>query len=394
MTKPRKGLGWAIAGLAVLVLLTFQYLPLAAQIQVQPGSAARGAVLFGEKGCFRCHAYNGVGGAGAPDLAQLPRGNTAPVELAAAMWNHAPIMFDAMPMVGTRVPRLTPSEAADLLSFFYSLLTYVREGNVQRGRLVYEEKGCAGCHNDEPGIGPALSNWSRAANPLEWPERMWNHSTLMAQEVSRSRLAWPQLSGEEVTDLITFIQSRQGDRAASAEPFASDPEKGQIAFDRNCRDCHSLGAEPSKIDLLARPAPRAFVDYIARMWNHVPSMAARAGGKLPRLERGQMSDIGAYLFAKHYFDVEGNVREGQLVYADNCVACHGARRGEFNAPDLILAVERFSPVTMTSALWRHDRAIREIAGKENIPWPYFEESDMANLIAYLNSRLVIRVAPR
>jgi mono/diheme cytochrome c family protein len=314
------------------------------------------------------------------------------MELASSMWNHAPIMWDAMPIVGTRVPRLTSPEAADLMAFFYSLLHFSTPGDERRGRLVYEQKNCAGCHNDEPGIGPALSDWTRAQNPLEWPERMWNHASLMNPEISRRRLGWPGLTGQEVTDLITYIQSLRGAGAASAVPIASDPERGQIAFDRQCRECHSLGAEDSKIDLLARPAPTAFVDYIARMWNHVPSMAARSGGRLPQLERGQMADIGSYLFAKHYFDEPGNVADGQMVYGENCAACHGGRRQEFNAPDLALSVERFSPVTMTAALWRHDKAIQEMAGRARIPAPQFDDGDMADLIAYLNSRLVIRVA--
>jgi mono/diheme cytochrome c family protein len=309
------------------------------------------------------------------------------------MWNHAPIMWDAMPIVGTRVPQLTSAEAADLMAFFYSLLQYSEEGSESRGRLVYEEKNCALCHS-AGGAGPALSEWSRAEHALLWPERIWNHAALMREEISRNRLQWPRMTVQEVTDLVAFIQSQRGSGAAAVEPPASDPARGQIAFERNCRTCHSLGAETGKVDLLTKAAPSAYIDYVARMLNHVPAMAERSGGNLPQLDRGQMIDIGAYLFAKHYFDQPGNVAEGQMVYGDNCGACHGSRRQEFGAPDLALHSERFSPVTMTSALWRHDKVIQQAGARAGIPAPYFEDGDMANLIAYLNSRLVIRVAPR
>jgi mono/diheme cytochrome c family protein len=376
-----------------LLAVPFFYGSMTAQIGIEPGSAPRGSALFREKGCFQCHAFNAAGGAGAPDLAQLPERNVKPAELASSMWNHAPVMWDAMPIVGTRVPKLTSPEAADLMAYFYSLLLYPREGSEARGRIVYQEKNCASCHNDEPGIGPALSDWSRAEHPLVWPERMWNHATAMNEEVTRSRLQWPRMTAQEVTDLIAFFQSQRGDSAGQRKPLASDPERGQIAFDRNCRSCHGLGPDGDKIDLLAQPAPETYIGYVARMWNHVPAMAGRAGGKLPQLERGEMIDIGAYLFARSYFDEKGDVSEGQMVFGENCAACHGGRRQEFRAPDLALNPERFSPVTLTAALWSHDRAIQQIGARAGIPAPHFEGREMVHLIAYLNSRLVTRVAP-
>jgi mono/diheme cytochrome c family protein len=384
----------SIRRLLVLLGLLSVGIPLLAQLRVQPGSADRGSALFRNKGCVQCHAYNGVGGSGAPDLAQFPRGNKAPAALAAAMWNHAPVMWDAMPIAGVRTPEMTSAEAADLLAHFYSLLHFIEPGNAGRGRSVYEQKGCAGCHNDEPGIGPALSDWRNAENPFEWPERMWNHSGLMADEISRSRLSWPELTAQEVTDLIFYIQSLKAGGAQPPAPPPGDPERGKVTFERSCVDCHSFGPDRQRVDLAGRPAPRAFVEYIAGMWNHVPQMARRAGGVLPRLERGEMADLGAYLFARRYFDEQGDAGAGERVFAANCEACHGARREEFKAPDLAAAVERFSPVTMTSALWRHDRAIREIAGRRGISWPHFEGSEISDLIAFLNSRIVPRIGRR
>jgi hypothetical protein len=41
---------------------------------------------------------------------------------------------------------------------------------------------------------------------------------------------------------------------------------------------------------------------------------------------------------------------------------------------------------MVSALWRHGPAMLEQMRKDGVPWPRFEGSQMADLIAYLNSK--------
>src|SRR5512134_3227989 len=58
---------------------------------ILPGNPLEGSQLFTDKGCLLCHAINGVGGAGGPDLGQgILKGSL--LDIAGVMWNHSPGM--------------------------------------------------------------------------------------------------------------------------------------------------------------------------------------------------------------------------------------------------------------------------------------------------------------
>src|SRR5512147_380593 len=61
-----------------------------------PGDPKSGMKTFFEKGCGRCHSVLGEGGRTAPDLARAPGGHLSSAEMLAAMWNHAPAMWEKM----------------------------------------------------------------------------------------------------------------------------------------------------------------------------------------------------------------------------------------------------------------------------------------------------------
>ena len=56
-----------------------------------PGDPLEGSRLFTGKGCLRCHAVHGVGGAAGPDLGRRIL-NRPLLEIAGVMWNHSPGM--------------------------------------------------------------------------------------------------------------------------------------------------------------------------------------------------------------------------------------------------------------------------------------------------------------
>jgi hypothetical protein len=106
-----------------------------------------------------------------------------------------------------------------------------------------------------------------------------------------------------------------------------------------------------------------------------------------------MSNLVAYLFAQRYFYEEGNAGRGaRLFQTKNCAVCHEQRRQQTGAPDLTVSAERYSPITMSAAIWRHGPAMNEALDREKLPWPELKASEMADLITYLNSRLVRRIA--
>jgi mono/diheme cytochrome c family protein len=89
------------------------------------------------------------------------------------------------------------------------------------------------------------------------------------------------------------------------------------------------------------------------------------------------------------------VKKGAAVYQQkNCALCHEQRRNQTGAPDLTMSTERYSPITMSAAIWRHGPAMLEKMRHESLIWPELNATEMADLITYLNSRLVPRIADR
>jgi len=389
----------------VLALAPFAWPPASsAQIDIVPGSSVRGEELFRAKGCVECHAFGGVGGKIAPDLAQPNRTMRTPMQLASALWNHGPRMWQAQQSRQIR-PALDSIETADLFAYFYSLSYLSAPGNISEGSRVFERKGCADCHDKTPAalshrirkslVGPPISTWTSVDDPLAWAEHMWNHSAKILSELSRTGVKWPLFSTEDMVDLLAYLRSLPEARSQSAVFRPGDPEQGRITFERSCDSCHSFGksAAVPKIDLLERRAPRLLTGYVAAMWNHAPVMQARAGSQFPVLGAGDMSNLVAYLFAQRYFYEEGNARRGALLFqTKNCAVCHEQRRKQTGAPDLTVSPERYSPITMSAAVWRHGPAMFKTIERENLAWPELKPSEMSDLITYLNSRLVRRIA--
>jgi cytochrome c2 len=240
-----------------------------------------------------------------------------------------------------------------------------------------------------------MSQWAPLDDPIMLSERMWNHASGMIKAAAQKK-QWPVLSTQDVSDLIVYIRSAPEVRMRDQAFRLGTPEKGRGVFERSCETCHSFGNEqPHKIDLLARRAPPTVVGYIAAMWNHAPAMHAKGGGSLARLQPGEMSDLIAFLFSQSYFFERGDVQRGSKVFAaQKCADCHETRRKEVGAPDLTQAFEEYSPITMTSAVFRHGPAMFHAMQQNGRTWPHFEGSEMTDLIAYLNSRVIKRVAIR
>ena len=365
----------------------------AGQITIIPGSATHGADLFREKGCIQCHAFDGKGGDAAPDLSQKSLKASTPMLLAAALWNHGPTMWAAQRSRQIQ-PTLDSTETADLFAYFYSLSYFNVPGDAGRGRVVFEKNNCTRCHTgtvQKPGIGPSIATWNEVRDPIRWAERMWNHSGKMYEETVRAGIRWPNLSSQNVVDLIAYFRDMPEARSQSAAFQPGDPELGRLTFERRCESCHAFGNRTAerKIDLLKTPAPHTMTGYAAAMWNHAPLMHKRAGSDFPILVSGEMNDLVAYLFAQRYFYEEGDPALGAIVFkSKNCVLCHEQQRQQTGAPDLRLATERFSPITMSSGVWRHGPGMFEKMKQQNLEWPQLSGPEMSNLVAYLNSRLV------
>lgn len=366
-----------------------------AQVKVVPGNAARGERVMQEKGCLSCHSLNGKGASRAPDFAN-PTGRTnKPGLLAAEMWNHSPSMWMEFESQKRPVPALTSADAADLFAYFYATLYFAPKGDAIRGRQVFEEKRCISCHGeilDVKASKSLIEKWTDLKDPIIWAERMWNHSNEMLSATANRNIAWPRLSERDVVDLLTFLSKLQDAKSQEAAFFVGDPGLGRNVFDNGCASCHSLGRDRAKINLSMK-TPSSVTDYIAEMWNHAPEMRSR-GGQIEKLANGDMRNLIAFLFEQRFFFESGDVSRGKKVYdAKGCANCHEIRRVQTGAPDLTRATEAYSPITLTASAWRHGPQMLEAMKLQRLPWPNFEKSEMADLIAWLNSRIVIQIAP-
>jgi cytochrome c2 len=368
-------------------------LPASAQISIIPGSSARGAELFRKKSCVECHASN------------APRAST-PMMLATALWNHSPKMWLAQQQRQIR-PMLDSTETSDLFAYFFSLTYFTVPGDANRGARIFDERSCSRCHAvavdrritaaHTPTLrtAPPISTWSDVSDPLVWAERMWNHSGAVYAELASEGVSWPKFSTTDMLDLLAYLRTVPESPSPSVNFQVGDPEFGRLVFESSCESCHSFGSSTAehKIDFVRRPAPDLLTGYITAMWNHAPAMRQLAGTKFPMLGPGDMSNLVAYLFAQRYFDEEGNPERGARVFeAKNCALCHDLKRQQVHAPDLAAATERFSPVTIAAAVWRHGPAMQQMMREQEVAWPTFRGSEMPDLIAFLNKRLMIRMS--
>jgi len=359
-------------------------LPSAAlQVRVVPGSSVSGLRLFQEKGCANCHT---------PDRMIE---NKTPASMAAALWNHSPEMWNDQKQLGVQ-PQLTSGETADLFAYLFSLSYANAPGNPGRGRMVFEAKSCSQCHDIEVGKarpGPPVSTWHQVNDPLAWAEIMWNHSHTIYAALASRALPWPQFSTQDMLDLLAYLRAVSTSQAAAFQP--GNPELGRVTFENACESCHSFGSRTArpKIDLLKRPAPDLMTGYVAAMWNHAPLMRQRAGTDFPIFGPGDMANLVAYLFSQRYFDQEGSAERGAKVFeAKGCAACHVRGRRETGAPDLAMANERYSPITIAASVFRHGRTMLNLMRSRNGAWPQFTAAEMDDLIGFLNSRLVTKAA--
>jgi cytochrome c2 len=365
------------------------------QIQSLPGSVSRGEQVLREKGCLDCHSLKGSGGKRAPDFAALSEDADTPARLATAIWNHGPRMWADYETVGRTIPSLSQNDVADVFSYFFATLYFEPHGSASRGRSVFINKGCINCHSEvlnAQALDPFLSRWTQLRDPTSWAERFWSHANEMDAATALRGINWPELSARDIADLMMFFSSLPGAPSEGPAFSIGDPLTGKAIFERSCESCHSLGAgDKSRIDLLKRSRQTSVAGYVAAMWNHAPKMRRR-GGSVPKLAPGEMDDVIGYLFLEQYFYEQGDVARGRRVYeSKGCAGCHEGRRAS-GAPDLAGTVQRYTPVTMAAAVWRHGPTMAERLRQEGRVWPQLQRSEMTDLLTYLNSLLRTQIA--
>lgn len=360
-----------------------------------PGDPKAGMQVFFDKGCARCHSVLGEGGHTAPDLARAPAGHLSAAELVAAMWNHAPAMWQKIQLEMLSPPKFTDDEMTNLFAFLYSVRSLDEPGDPERGRQLLSEKQCLTCHavKGEGGrIGPDLNSWAGYRNPVSWIQSMWNHGPAMQTQMARRGLTWPVFQGSDMTDMIAYVRTlATGSRGRVHLVRQANSDAGRRLFrTKGCGGCHAVrgsgGARGP--DLAAGQFPRTLGRFAALMWNHAPMMwtnmqAQRVGP--PEFSNQEMADLIAYLFTERFFETAGNAGRGRRLFEEKgCGGCHTINRGAGRGPDLAAWRGRASPVPVAASLWNHGPLMLEQMGAQNVAWPRFRAGEMADLLEFLN----------
>jgi cytochrome c2 len=363
----------------LLMLLAVSFAARAAELAAD---SARGEQVFNTVGCVQCHSVNGKGGSSAPDLGlALDRGFT-PSTLAATMWNHAPGMWAALHDRQIAAGDLDVQAGQDLMAFFYSARFFEKPGDAARGKRAFESRGCQGCHAltgaAKSGVHP-VSSWDSLGDPIALLEAMWNHRAQMQAEAASKGVAAPQISAQELTDMLVYLRNQPGRREKSGVFRLEPAHPGDAVFQTaGCAKCHQ------SVDALAAQIPgRTLTEIAAGMWNHAPRMAA-AGAPAVTLAPGQMRDLVSAFWAAKFFTGAGHSAAGGRVFADKkCTVCHNDAAS--GAPHLPAQGREFSGASMIAVLWRHGPRMLDSMQTKGLEWPRFDGPQMADLIAYLNS---------
>jgi mono/diheme cytochrome c family protein len=341
--------------------------------------SARGEKLFKSLACVQCHSVNGLGGRVGADLGRTIDRNFTPASLASTMWNHAPSMWAAMREREVRAGDLDEQAAADLFAYFYSARFFEKPGDAGRGKRLFTDRACSTCHGLSSGIKPGVkpvSEWSALTDPIMLTEAMWNHAPNMFAEFKLRKIRWPQLSGQDLSDLLVYFRNLPSTRQKPGAFETTFGTNGEAIFkSKGCVACHQTGSSFGP-----RIKGQTLTEIAAAMWDHAPRMPVQP----VHFQPGEMRELLSYLWARQFFEDAGDAGRGKRVFTTkHCAACHGD--SSTGAPNLTGGQRSFTGTAMVSALWHHGPKMLEKMQSQGVRWPRFDGRDMSDLIAYLNS---------
>jgi mono/diheme cytochrome c family protein len=172
------------------------------------GVADRGSQLFSEKGCASCHNAGGSGPGRAASLG--PRASGASVtELAGRLWNHGAALRTDVTTHGSRMPRLTGQEMADITAYLHASFYFDRvQGDGRRGERRVRDKGCLRCHsiyNKGGRAAPDFATSNVVSSQAGQVSAMWNHGRQMENLAKRRAMVLPMLTAQELSDITQYL---------------------------------------------------------------------------------------------------------------------------------------------------------------------------------------------
>ncbi len=265
------------------------------------------------------------------------------------------------------------------------------EGDPFRGRELLAEKRCVRCHSvwgSGALLGPEMSTAVAGKSWLDLVGDFWNHTPRMMDAMIEEGYSWPVLDDSEMADLLTYLYYLR----LFDEP--GDAARGAIAFSQlRCAGCHTLGEASDSVggpldEFSAFPSA---VMLGQAMWNAGPEMQEAQLGRwtaISNFSGDEIADIQAYIRARglrtdrhvELLPLPDPERGADVFRAKRCTSCH---RAGGDGPDLRLSALDLTVSEISGKLWNHSYAMNDWMRARKIPFPRFEETEMADLIAYL-----------
>jgi len=141
---------------------------------------------------------------------------------------------------------LDEQAARDLFAYFYSARFFEKPGDAGRGKRAFNERGCANCHGltefTKPLVKP-VNRWEVLMDPAALAEAMWNHRTWMLEHASAEHVRWPQLSSQDLSDILVYLRNLPAPPSKPAVFVIGGGHDGEVVFNsKGCSNCHSRGS--------------------------------------------------------------------------------------------------------------------------------------------------------
>lgn len=170
------------------------------------GDINNGKTLFVEKGCLKCHKYDNEEQSIGP-VVQKIRSVESVIDIATAMWNHGPAMWEKMKELNIERSTFEGSDMADLVSYLFYTQYMESNGNTKEGEKLFKNKSCASCHiadDTKPDAGNKVA-LTQFLTPIKMVQATWNHAPIMRKEMQNNKLKWPEFSEAEMMDLYAYL---------------------------------------------------------------------------------------------------------------------------------------------------------------------------------------------
>lgn len=284
-----------------------------------------------------------------------------------------------------------------------------------RGRAVFEEEGCIGCHKlggFGGNLGPELDKVGAKRSP-EW---LAKHLKSPAEVAPGSSMPPVKRSEADITALTLFMLGQTGEQLT--EYYVSmkaipGPELGQRLFaQKGCIGCHSVGGRGGKVGpALDGVAQRRTADWIVKHFRDPAAISPDTVMPKFNFTESEIRALASFLTSMTGAEVTGfmnipaqasPVDRGRAVYLKyGCGGCHGAD-GEGGVPNpnaksnqqvpSLLAANDVADVFLESFITEGIPETAKLDPKGSKPPIYMpafgdkiSEGELADLISYLRS---------